>query len=46
MGLSGRQIGLEAEPGAGDETRTRDFNLGKKMRGLVFKTPARTAQFA
>jgi len=27
----------ELEYGAGDETRTRDFNLGKKMRGFVFE---------
>ena len=29
-----------------DETRTRDFNLGKKMRKSIFKTQAKTAQFA
>ena len=39
-------IELKAGTGAGDETRTRDFNLGKKRRGVEYKMTARKAQFA
>jgi len=35
-------IGQTRSGGAGDETRTRDFNLGKKTRRSIFETCLQT----